>query len=361
LQDAVTKELRKQIDEGILEPVKMDSGPTPWISNLVVVPKDKTKRNVKCGTSRPLTTSTPMTLAVRLTCDSRSVNKAIRRTHYPGKSIEDLVYSVNGVNYFSKLDITKAFHQIKIDPSSKVYTTITTPIGLFQYLSLHMDIAGASEMFTEAIRTLLLGLDRQLNMTDDILVYGATKRAHQQNLLAVLARLESAGITLNINKCQFYRTELTFFGLRFTADGISPTVDRCEALRNASRPENVKELHSFLCTVLHSARFIKDIVKITEPFWRLTRGNQKLHWGDTEQAAFDQLKSSISTNCVAYFDKSMETEVVADASPIGLGAVLGQFDPADPSRRRIVCFASRLLTDVERRYSQCEKEALAAV
>ncbi len=43
------------------------------------------------------------------------------------------------------------------------------------------------------------------------------------------------------------------------------------------------------------------------------------------------------------------------------GAVLGQFDHASPSKRRIVCFVSRLLTDVERRYSQCEKKALAAV
>jgi hypothetical protein len=95
--------------------------------------------------------------------------------------------------------------------------------------------------------------------------------------------------------------------------------------------------------------------------WRLTRGNQQWQWGDTEQAAFDQLKSSISTDCIAYFDKSMDTEVVVDASPINLGAVLGQFDAADPNRRRKVCFASRLLTDVERRYSQCEKEALEAV
>ena len=52
---------------------------------------------------------------------------------------------------------------------------------------------------------------------------------------------------------------------------------------------------------------------------------------------------------------------MVDASPVGLGAVLGQFNPQNSTERRIVCFASRLLTDVEQRYSQCEKEALAAV
>ena len=43
------------------------------------------------------------------------------------------------------------------------------------------------------------------------------------------------------------------------------------------------------------------------------------------------------------------------------GAVLCQYNPENNDDRRIVCFASRMLTDVERRYSQCEKEALAAV
>jgi hypothetical protein len=94
-----------------------------------------------------------------LACDSRAVNKAIRRTRHPGKTIEDLAYSVNGAKWFSKLDITKAFHQIVIEPESRVYTTITTHIGLFQYLRLHMGIAGATEIFTEAIRMLKYGIE----------------------------------------------------------------------------------------------------------------------------------------------------------------------------------------------------------
>ncbi|RNA16209.1 Retrovirus-related Pol poly from transposon [Brachionus plicatilis] len=39
LREAVGRELDEQ---GILEPVDSSSGPTPWVSNLVVVPKDKT-------------------------------------------------------------------------------------------------------------------------------------------------------------------------------------------------------------------------------------------------------------------------------------------------------------------------------
>ena len=63
---------------------------------------------------------------------------------------------------------------------------------------------------------------------------------------------------------------------------------------------------------------------------------------------------------MGYFRKDWETELVSDANPVGLGGVLCQFNPKDPTQGHIVCFLSRLLT-VERRFSQAEKEALGVV
>lgn len=49
---------------------------------------------------------------------------------------------------------------------------------------------------------------------------------------------------------------------------------------------------------------------------------------------------------------------MADASPVGLGAVLNQDENLGP---RVIEYAHKSLTDVERRYCQTEKEALALV
>ena len=91
----------------------------------------------------------------------------------------------------------------------------------------------------------------------------------------------------------------------------------------------------------------------------MTKKSEKFVWGDEQQKAFDQLKTDLSkAETLAYFDPKAETRIVVDASPVGLGAVLTQMQNG---QKRVVHYASRSLSDVERRYSQTEKEALAIV
>ena len=66
------------------------------------------------------------------------------------------------------------------------------------------------------------------------------------------------------------------------------------------------------------------------------------------------------SNPVTYFDPNKQTKLVTVASPSGLSAILMQNTP-DMKDRRVVVYASRALTDVERQYSQTEREALAVV
>jgi hypothetical protein len=117
---------------------------------------------------------------------------------------------------------------------------------------------------------------------------------------------------LNKEKCEFYKEELTFFGMRFTKDGVAPTVDRCQALWDAKDPENAKDLHSFLCTVLYNGRFIQDICTIAEPLWQLTKEGVKWEWLEIHKKAMRDLKEAISTKCMAYFNINWETEIICD-------------------------------------------------
>ena len=55
-----------------------------------------------------------------------------------------------------------------------------------------------------------------MNISDDIIVFGADKTAHNQALQQCFARLEENGLTINRKKCEFYKDKLDFYGLTFS-------------------------------------------------------------------------------------------------------------------------------------------------
>jgi len=108
-------------------------------------------------------------------------------------------------------------------------------------------------------------------------------------------------------------------------------------------------------------RFIPHLQTLTEPLKHLIKKGAVWKWTNKEETAFIKLKESITGDSTAYFDPTWTTELTVDASPVGLGCMLFQVNPIDKFDRRLVTVKSRLLTEVESRYSQCEKEALVRV
>ena len=49
-------------------------------------------------------------------------------------------------------------------------------------------------------------------LIDDVLVYGKEQEEHDVRLEAVLQCLESAGVTLNYEKCEFSKSKIVFLG-----------------------------------------------------------------------------------------------------------------------------------------------------
>lgn len=63
---------------------------------------------------------------------------------------------------------------------------------------------------------------------------------------------------------------------------------------------------------------------------------------------------------MAYFYVQKDTQIIVDANPVGISAILTQA-PKRSNEFRVVAHACRALTDVEHRYSQTEHEALSIV
>lgn len=99
---------------------------------------------------------------------------------------------------------------------------------------------------------------------------------------------------------------------------------------------------------------------MTDPLRILLTKYSQCIWIRSQEEAFCKLKMLLSeVPNLSYLDPKLKTRVIADASPVALGAVLQQFD--DDFQPRIISFASKSLSAIEKKYSQTEEESLALV
>lgn len=288
-----------------------------------------------------------------------TANRAIKLDTYPIPKPEDLFSSLSGGKYFSKLDMSQAYCQLRIDETSQDITVINTHRGLFKYNRLCFGISAAPGIFQRSMEQLLQGIPGVLCYLDDILICGKSEVEHKSRLQAVLARLQDAGVKLKLAKCYFKVPEVSYLGFRIDADGLHPTQDKVKAIVEAPAPTNLKQLESFLGVFNFYRRFVPNASTILEPLNRLRRSGVLWQWEKEQESAFEKSKQHLlDSQVLVHFDPKLPISVVSDSSSYGLGAVLSHIIDG---QERPVCFASRTLLPAERNYPQVEREALAIV
>ena len=163
---------------------------------------------------------------------------------------------------------------------------------------------------------------------------------------------------MNANKCQFSVQEVKFLGQTINESGISPDQDKIKAIIDMPEPTDGKGIRRFLGMINQLGKFTPHLAETTKPIPDLLSKKTDWTWGHAQQRCFAQLKESLtSAPVLALYNANRETALSADASSYGLGAVLLQKQP--DGELRPVAYASRAMSDVEQRYAQIEKEALA--
>lgn len=336
MREKLETKIQELLRDDIIEPVE---GPTPWVSPIVIIPKPGGD--------------------VRICVDMRQANSAVIRERHPIPTVDEVIHRMNESTVFSKIDLKCGFHQIELTEDSRVITTFACHTGLFRYKRLMFGITSAPELFQHVIQQVIADCEGVENISDDLIVHGNSDDEHDKRLVKVIETLIKNGLTINVDKCLIRLPELEYMGHIMSGNGISPTQDRVKAVMEARKPNSASEVRSFLGLVNFSARFIPNLATIAEPLRKLTRQGEPFRWGQSQETAFQRLIDELSkAETLAYFKKDAETEIVVDASPVGLGAILVQHQYGE---KRVICYASRSLTAVERRYSQTEKEALGIV
>lgn len=247
LMDKVNVELNKMQSQGIIYPVKHSE----WASPIVVVTK-------KDGT-------------IRICTDFKTtVNKVIEMDVYPIPHINDILASLSGGKYFTVIDLSGAYQQLKIGYRSQKYFTINTHLGLFRYSRLTYGISSAPAIFQKTMDQILRGIEGVCCYLDDILITGNSLADCEKKVFEVFARLAEYNVKINHSKCQFFLSSVTYLGHIIDECGIHPSKEKSEAILEAAKPADAKQLKSFLGLLNYYSKFLPMLSTVLKPLYVLT-------------------------------------------------------------------------------------------
>jgi len=177
---------------------------------------------------------------------------------------------------------------------------------------------------------------------DDIIVFSRDFDTHVQRLQEVLDKLRAVNLKLHPKKCSLFQRKVSFLGHVLSEAGIEVQKDKVAAVRDWPTPQNLSGLRLFLGLCSYYRRFIQGFADLAAPLHALQRKQARFIWTEEQGDAFSQLKERLMSASVLGMPTDEGTFYLdADASDVGLGAVLSQ---QQGNSEVVIAYASRALS-----------------
>lgn len=311
----------------------------------------------------------------RMCVDYRALNAITVKDRYPLPNIDDQVSKLAGKQFFTSLDMAQGYHQLRINPDDTHKTAFITPQGHFEYNRIPFGLANAPSVFMRLINKIVESVGRTKNLygsgcqvvqgeilafLDDLLLPSIDVKSGLDLLQTVLVKLESENLKLNMSKCSFLQSEVTYLGHEISAKGIQPGKSKLSAVSQFPVPNNVHSVRQFIGLCSYFRKFIPNFAVIARPLTELTKKSVSWVWQSEQEQSFEQLKQLLCSKPVlALYDPVLPTEIHTDACKLGIAGILLQ-KQTDGTLRPVLYF-SRVTSKEESVYHSYELETLAVV
>jgi hypothetical protein len=293
--------------------------------------------------------------------DARKINEQIIMDCERPLTIEAIISKFKNVKYISTLDLRSGYWQVPLDEESKAPCSFLINGRNYSYTRLPFGLCISGAEFQKAMDKVLGNLTEEFVTiyVDDILITSPTLEEHYDHIHQVLTKFRLHNVTVNIEKCQFFRHEVTFLGHIISNKGIKMDENKIRTVQEFRAPSNKKELQSFLGFLNFYRRFINKFAHIIQPLIELVKKDKKWHWEKHHQSTFEEAKKVfLQEVTIAFPDFAKPFYLNTDASTVAIGGELFQLNNGE---RLTLGYASRTLKPAETRYTTTEQEALAIV
>ena len=314
VQAIIDKEVERMIQLGVLVPSR-----SPYASNLLLVRKPDP--------------SEESGMKDRVCASFVRLNKLTKKDSYPLPNIQTIFDSIGRSKWFTTMDLLSGFWQVMIKPEHRHKTAVITARGLYEYVVMAFGLCNAPATFQRLMDAVVLPEYREFIQTyiDDVLTHSLTFEDHLKHIETTLSLFKKNKLMVKLSKCKFARIEVKFLGHLISQGEIKCNPEAIETIKNWKRPaagkNQVTAVRSFLGMVGWYRRFIPNFSTIAAPLYNLTKKNIKWNWTDECDIAFRTLCDIITKYPVLKAADPAKSYILhTDASDIGLGAVLMQYD-----------------------------------
>ena len=153
--------------------------------------------------------------SLRLCVDYRGLNNLTIKNRYPLPLIGESLDRLGQAKRFTQLDLTSAYHQIRIKEDDEWKTAFQTRYSHFKYQVMPFELSNTPASVQGHINNILAEkLDIFVIVyLDDIFIYTEDQdQGHVEIVWWVLDLLKKNGLFVNLKKCQFHKDEVRFLG-----------------------------------------------------------------------------------------------------------------------------------------------------
>ena len=349
------------------------------ISLGIVERVDPAKSNTFCS---PLHFAPKPDGSLRPVGDFRLLNLQTELDQFPLPHLRDFTHHIAGCTIFSKVDLRKAFHSIIIDERDRFKTCVATPWGMFNFKRLAMGMKNSAQSFQRMVQDVIGDMPNVFCYLDDLLIFSKSTKHHLEILKELFSKLENAGLTLALSKCQFGVSSLEYLGYKVDSSGLIPMKKKVDALQKFPPPSKQKELLAFLGALNYYRASLPRLkpedsvdksmperspASVLDPLYKLATCNIKKQkgnyfsdiWNEHPHLhdAFEDAKTLlIKATTLEFPVPSAPLALSTDASKTCLGASLDQWVNG---QWRCLGLWSKTLKPAQQRYSTYIRELLA--
>ena len=145
--------------------------------------------------------------------------------------------AATNANFFTVLDALKGYHQCPLDNDSQILTNFITPFGRYKYLHAPYGISSISEHYDRRMAEAFAGFTGFRRIVDDIIIYDCDEQQHAAHVRQFLQRCAENHIALNLDKCKFSQSKVTFAGFTLSAQGYQIDQSITDAISQFPTPK----------------------------------------------------------------------------------------------------------------------------